>query len=127
MINQVYMNEVLRSVVLSFLVKASDSTRPRMTLPERTSLEPAKTMLCALTGQYPIRHVYNFNMSMTFWKEGLTHNNGTKKPPVARGSVAGDDSTKSPVFRVCETGASPNLPLTGDTLATDEGILIFEM
>ena len=32
-------------------------------------------------------------------------------------------STKSPVFRVCETGASPNLPLTGDTLVTDEGIL----
>ena len=36
-------------------------------------------------------------------------------------------STKSPVFRVCETGASPNLPLTGDTLVTDEGILIFVM
>ena len=32
-------------------------------------------------------------------------------------------STKSPVFRVCKTGASPNLPLTGDTLVTDEGIL----
>ena len=24
-----------------------------------------------------------------------------------------------------QTGASPNLPLTGDTLVTDEGILIF--
>ena len=32
-------------------------------------------------------------------------------------------STKSPVFRVCETSASPTLPLTGDTLVTDEGIL----
>ena len=39
----------------------------------------------------------------------------------------GSLSTKSPVFRVCETGDSPNLPLTGDTLVTDEGFLIFEL
>ena len=31
--------------------------------------------------------------------------------------------TVTPVFRVCETGASPNLPLTGDTLVTDEAFV----
>ena len=30
---------------------------------------------------------------------------------------------QSLVFRVCETGISPNLPLTMDILVTDEGIL----
>ena len=61
------------------------------------------------------------------------HNNGIKKPPACRCSVAGDIdadpySTKSQeLFRVCETGASPDLPLAGDDLVTDEGILIFDM
>ena len=50
LISQVYMDEVLRSVVLLFCAKFSDSTRPRMTMAEHTSLESAKTMLCALTG-----------------------------------------------------------------------------
>ena len=71
-------------------------------------------------------------MSMTFWTAGLTLNNGIKKPPASQCSVAGDidadpSAPKSPVFRVCETGASPYLLLTGDTLVIDEGILIFEM
>ena len=52
LISQVYMDEVLRSVVLSFCAKTNDSTRPRMTMPEHTSLESAKTMLCALSGQF---------------------------------------------------------------------------
>ena len=52
LISQVYMDEVLRSVVLPFLGKTSDSTRPRMTMPEHISLESAKTMLCALTDQF---------------------------------------------------------------------------
>ena len=52
LISQVYMDEVLRSVVLPFCAKTSDSTRPRITTPEHTSLESAKTMLCALTGQF---------------------------------------------------------------------------
>ena len=43
---------LLRSAVLFFCAKTSDSTRPRMTMPEHTSLESAKTMLCALTGQF---------------------------------------------------------------------------
>ena len=30
---------------------------------------------------------------------------------------------QSPVFKVCETSTSPNLPMTMDTLVTDEGIL----
>ena len=55
------------------------------------------------------------------------HNNDIKKPAAFRCHVARFLSTKSPVFEVCETGASPNLPLTGDTLVTDEDILIFEM
>ena len=57
------------------------------------------------------------------------HNDGIKKLPASQNSVTGDIDAgpSSPVFRVCETGASPNLPLTGDTLVTDEGILIFEM
>ena len=45
LISQVYMDEVLRSVVLPFCAKTSDSTRPMMTMPEHTSLESAKTML----------------------------------------------------------------------------------
>ena len=48
LISPVYMDEVLRSVC----AKSSDSTRPRMTMPEHTSLESANTMLCALTGQF---------------------------------------------------------------------------
>ena len=52
MISPVYMDEVLRSVALLFCAKTSDSTRPRMTMPEHTSLESEKTMLCALTGQF---------------------------------------------------------------------------
>ena len=51
MISQVYMDEVLRFVVLPFCAKTSDSTLPRKTMPELISLESAKTMLCALTGQ----------------------------------------------------------------------------
>ena len=43
MIGPVYMDEVLRSVVLLFCAETSDSTRPRMTMPEHTSLESAKT------------------------------------------------------------------------------------
>ena len=42
LISQVYMNEVLKSVVLPFCVETSDSTRPRMTMPEHTSLGSAK-------------------------------------------------------------------------------------
>ena len=52
LISQVYMDKVLRYVVLPFCAKTSDSTRPRMTMPEHTSLESAKTMMCALTGQF---------------------------------------------------------------------------
>ena len=52
LISLLYMDEVLRSVTLLFCAKTSDSTRPRMTMPEHTSLESAKTMLCALTGQF---------------------------------------------------------------------------
>ena len=52
LISQVYMNEVLRSVVLPLCAKTSGSTRPKMTMPELTSLESAKTMLFALTRQY---------------------------------------------------------------------------
>ena len=51
LISPVYMDEVLRSVVLLLCAKSIDSTRPRMTMPEHTALESAKTMLCALTGQ----------------------------------------------------------------------------
>ena len=42
LISPVYMDEVLRSVVLLFCAKTSDSTRPRMTMPEHTSLESTK-------------------------------------------------------------------------------------
>ena len=52
LISQLYMGEMLRSVVLPFCAKTSDSTRPKMTMPEHTSLESAKSMLCALTGQF---------------------------------------------------------------------------
>ena len=46
-ISQLYMDEMLRSVALPFCVKTS--TRPRITMPEHTSLE--SKMLCVLTGQ----------------------------------------------------------------------------
>ena len=49
LISQVYMDRVLRPVVLPFGAKTSGSNRPRMTMPELTSLESAKTMLCTLT------------------------------------------------------------------------------
>ena len=52
LISQMYMDEVLRSVVLPFCAKTSDSTRLRMTMSEHISIESAKTMLCALTGQF---------------------------------------------------------------------------
>ena len=51
LISQVYIDEVLRSVVLPFCAKTSDSTRPRMPMLEYISFESAKTMLCALTDQ----------------------------------------------------------------------------
>ena len=50
LISPVYMDEMLRSVVLPFCAKTSGTTMPRMTKLEHTSLESAKTMLCALTG-----------------------------------------------------------------------------
>ena len=68
MISPVYMDEMLRSVVFLFCAKTSDSTRPRMTMPVHTSvtsLESAKTILCALTGQFAhqtflkFKHVYD--------------------------------------------------------------------
>ena len=42
LISQEYMDESLRSVVLTFCAKTSDSTRPRITMPEDISLESAK-------------------------------------------------------------------------------------
>ena len=51
LISPVCIVEVLMSVVLPFFAKTSDSTRPRMKISEQASLESAKTMLCALTGQ----------------------------------------------------------------------------
>ena len=52
LISQLYMDEVLMSVFLPFCAKTSDSTRPRMTMAEHTSLESAKTMPCTLTGVF---------------------------------------------------------------------------
>ena len=85
LISQVCMDEMVRSVVLPFCAKTSDSIRRRMIIPEHTSLASAKAMLCALTGQFA-----QFKLSMTFWTEGPTHNNGIKKPPASQCSVAGD-------------------------------------
>ena len=39
LISQVYMDEMLRSVVLTFCAKTSDTTRPRVAMPEHISLE----------------------------------------------------------------------------------------
>ena len=44
LISEVYMDEVIKSVVLPFCAKTSDITRLRMTMSEHISLEPAKTM-----------------------------------------------------------------------------------
>ena len=60
LISQVYIDEVLRYAVLPFCAKISDSTRPMMALPEHTSLESAKTMLCALTDQFTHRTSLQF-------------------------------------------------------------------
>ena len=60
-----------------------------------------------------------------FWTEGQTHNNGIKNPqPLDADPSAPNHKNYS---EYANTGASPNLPLTGDTLFTDEGIPIFEM
>ena len=64
LISQVYMDEVLRSVVLPFCAKTSDSTRPRMTMSEHTTLESAKTMLFALTGQFAHQTCLQFLTSL---------------------------------------------------------------
>ena len=72
------------SVVLPVCSKTSDSIRPRMTMPEHTSLESANTMLCALTGQFARQTCLQFLKCLWhFWTEGPTHNNGNKKPPAA--------------------------------------------
>ena len=42
LISQYHIDVVLRPVVLISFAKTSDSTRPRMTMPEHTSLESAK-------------------------------------------------------------------------------------
>ena len=47
LISQLYMDEMLRSIFLHFCAKTNDTTRPRMTMPEHTSLESAKTIVCA--------------------------------------------------------------------------------
>ena len=62
LIIQVYMDEVVKSVVLPFWAKTSDSTRPtcRMTVPKHTSLESAKTMLYALTGLFTYQTCLQF-------------------------------------------------------------------
>ena len=66
-------------------------------------------------------------MFMAFWTEGPTHTNDIKNPQPLNEASQEIVSTKSPeVYRVCEAVASPNLPLTGDTLVT-EGILIFQI
>ena len=70
LISQLYMDEVLRSVVLPFCAKTSDSTRPRMTMSEHTSLESAKTMFAHLLVSLLIRHVHNLIMSMTYLDRG---------------------------------------------------------
>ena len=54
------------------------------------------------------------------------HNTGNNNPPGSRFDVTGGLDNKSPeLFRLCEASRSPNLPLMGDTFAT-EGILIFQ-
>ena len=70
LISQLYMDEMLRSVVLPFCAKTSDSTRPKMTMLEHTSQKSAKTMLCALTGQFVHQTYLHFNMSMKFSDRG---------------------------------------------------------
>ena len=55
------------------------------------------------------------------------HNNGIKKPPAPRCSVAGDiDADPSAPNHQYSAYTKPVLVL-GDTLVTDEGMLIFEM
>ena len=70
LISQLYMDEMLRSLALLFCVKTSDTTRPRMTMSEHISLETAKIMQCALTGQFVHQTCLQFNMSMTFLDRG---------------------------------------------------------
>ena len=91
LISPVYMDEVLRSRVLLFCAKTSDSTRHRMTMPEHTSLESAKTMLCAFDWSVRSSAMSKILTCLwQFWTEGPTHNNGIKKPPAFRCSVPWD-------------------------------------
>ena len=61
-------------------------------MPDHTSLESAKAMLCAFTVSSLIRYVYNFNMSMTFLDRGSHPKYWHKETPspASRCSVAGD-------------------------------------
>ena len=60
LISQLYMDEMLRSVVLPFLCENQQHYHwLRMTMPEHTSLESAKNNVVHIS---LIRHVYNFNM-----------------------------------------------------------------
>ena len=69
----------MRPVVLTFLCEnqwqyqaQDDNARTHLT---RISIFCRNSVL--------IRHVYNLDMSMIFWTEGSTHNNGIKKPPAS--------------------------------------------
>ena len=92
LISQVYMEKVLRSIVLPVCTKTSGSTRPRMTMPEHTTLESAILMLCASTG-----HFAHQTCLQHFWTEGPTHNNGIKNP-ASRCSVAGNMDADPPAL-----------------------------
>ena len=84
------MDERLRSVALPtchFCAKTSDSARPRITVPEHTSLESTKNNAVRIDWS-------DMSTILTclwnLWTEGPTHNNGIKKLLAPRCSVAGD-------------------------------------
>ena len=77
-------------------------------------------MLCALTGQCAHPTCLQLNMCRKFCTKGPTYNTGTKKPPGSRcGVTRGVKAESSELFGECEAGASPYLPLTGNTHVTD--------
>ena len=127
LISHVYMDEVLRSVVLPFYEKTSDSTRPRLTMPEHISLDSAKNNVVRI--DWSVLSSDMSTISTCLWH--FRTDNGINKPPASRCSIAGDINADSsaPNHQYSEYAKQVLVLICRwlVTLVADEGILILEM
>ena len=84
-------------------------------MPEHTlTIISKKTILCALTGQFAHQICLSY-----FWTEDPTHDNDIKNPPAFDAALR-EISRLMPLHHITRIirYASPNSPLTVDTLVT---------